>query len=144
MVYFEDLGTVLDLPLNEMESFLESAEHSSAHSDDVRNFETVETNGPTVVLAFERKFDGTWGKSRTRMTMFPPYCAFVEEIEGVFAGSRFVVLHRPHGAKTQVDVFGDAQCKSKNPEQLRAIWLDMLAKAHDEDVATLRKIRDRK
>ena len=144
MVYFEDLGTTLDIPLDEMESFLESTEHSSAHSDDVRNFETVETNGPTVVLAYERKFDGKWSKLRTRMTSFPPYCAFVEEIEGVFAGSRFVVVHRPDGAKTRVDVFGEAQCKTKSPEQLRTLWLNMLAKAHDEDLATLRKIRDRR
>ena len=143
MVYFEDLGTVLDLPLEEMESFLGSAEHSSAHSDDVRNFEVVETNGPTIVLAYERKLDGTWGKSRTRMTTFPPYGAFVEEIEGVFAGSRFVVVHRPEGAKTRVDVFGEAHCKTKSPEELRSYWLDMLAKAHDEDVATLQRLRDR-
>ena len=144
MVYFEDLGTTLDLPLDEMESFLESAEHSVAHSDEVRNFETVETNGPTIVLAYERKLDGKWSKSKTRMTTCSPYGAFIEELEGVFAGSRFVVTHRPEGAKTRVDVFGDIQCKTKSPEQLRALWLDMLAKAHDEDLATLRKIRDRR
>ena len=144
MVYFEDLGTTLDIPLEEMESFLESVEHSSAHSDDVRNFEMVESSGPSIVLAYERRLDGTWSRSKTRMTSFPPYCAFIEEIEGVFAGSRFVVVHRPEGSKTRVDVFGDAQCKTKSPEQLRVIWLEMLAKAHDEDLATLQKIRARK
>lgn len=143
MVYFEDLGTTLDISIDDMEAFLESEDHSSAHSDDVRNFEVVETAGPAIVLQYERKFDGQWGKSRTRVTSFPPYCRFIEEIEGVFAGSRFVGVHRPDGAKTRVELFGDVQCQTKSPEQLRTLWLAMLAKAHDEDVESLRKFRNR-
>jgi hypothetical protein len=144
MAYFEDMGTTLNVSLDEMESFLESEEHSSAHSDDVRNFEVVETAGPTIVLTYERKFDGQWTKSKTRLTSFPPYCRCVEEIEGVFAGSRFFVVHRPDGANTRVDVFGDIQCQGRSPEQIRKLWLDILAKGHDEDVAKLRKFRERK
>ncbi|MGA7861443.1 MAG: hypothetical protein WCB19_06260 [Thermoplasmata archaeon] len=144
MVYFEDMGTTIEVPLDELGSFLESEEHSSAHSDDVRNFKVVENAGPTIVLTYERKFDGHWKKSSTRVTSFPPYCRCIEEIEGDFAGSRFVVVHRPDGAKTRVDVFGDIQCKGGSPEQIRKLWLDILAKSHDEDVATLRKLRDRR
>ena len=139
MVYFEDTGTTLDVSLDELESFMESDDHSSTHSDDVRNFEVVDTAGPTIVLTYERKFDGQWKKSRTRVTSFPPYCRWIEEIEGVFAGSRFVGLHRPDGAKTRVDLFGDIQCKGRSPEETRTLWLDVLGKAHDEDVAALRK-----
>ena len=144
MVYFEDLGTSLDISLDEMESFLDSEEHSSVHGDDVRNFEVVESSGPTIVVTFERKFDGEWRKSRTRLTSFPPYCRFVEELEGVFAGSRFVGVHRPDGAKTRVELFGDIRCTLRSPEQTRALWLDILAKSHEEDLAALRQFRDRK
>jgi hypothetical protein len=144
MVYVEDMDTTLEIPMDELERLLESDEHSSAHSDDVRNFEVLETTGPTVVLTYERKLDGQWKRSGTRVTSFPPYCRWIEEIEGDFAGSRFVVIHRPDGAKTRVDVFGDIQCKGRSPEQIRTLWLDTLVKAHAEDLAALRKFRDRR
>jgi hypothetical protein len=144
MVYVEDMGTILDVNLKELASFLESEEHSSAHSDDVRNFQVVETSGPTVVLTFERNLDGQWKKSSSRITSFPPYCRGIEEFEGDFAGSRFVSIHRPEGARTRVDFFGDIQCKGKSPEETRTLWLNSLAKAHAEDVASLKRFRDRK
>jgi hypothetical protein len=144
MVYVEDMGTTLDISLKELESFLESDEHSSAHSGDVRNFQVVETSGPTVVLTFERNLDGQWKRASSRITSFPPYCRCIEELEGDFAGSRFVGIHRPDGARTRVDVFGDFQCKGKSPEETRTLWLSMLAKAHEEDLAHLRRFWDRK
>ena len=144
MVYVEDMGTILEVPMADMESFLESVEHSSTHSEDVRNFEVVESTGPTIVLSYERKHDGHWKKSGTRVTSFAPFCRWVEELEGDFAGSRFVVVHRPDGAKTRVDVFGDIQIKGKSPEQIRTLWLGILAKTQSEDEAALRKFRDRK
>jgi hypothetical protein len=143
MVYFEDMGTTLEIPFDQMGAFLESEEHGAAHSDDVRNFEVVESTGPTIVLAYERKFDGQWRRAGTRVTSFPPYCRCIEEIEGDFAGSRFVVVHRPDGPRTRVDVFGDVQCKGRSPEQIGKLWLETLAKSHNEDVAALGKIRDR-
>jgi len=143
MVYVEDMGTTLDIRLEDIESFLESEEHGSAHTDDVRNFQVVETSGPTVVLTFERNLEGRWTKSGSRITFFRPYCRWIEEIEGVFAGSRFVGIHRPDGAKTRVDLFGDIQCKGKTPEETRTLWLNILAKTHEEDVASLQRFRDR-
>jgi hypothetical protein len=97
-----------------------------------------------VVLTFERNLDGRWQRSSSRITSFPPYCRWIEEFEGDFAGSRFVVVHRPEGAKTRVDFFGDIQCKGKSPEQIRKYWQSTLDKAHDEDLAALRKFRNRK
>jgi len=142
MVYVEDMGTVIEASLTELESFLESEEHSSTHSDDVRNFRVVETSGPTVVLTFERNLDGRWKKSSSRITSFPPYCRWIEEIEGDLAGSRFVSIHRPEGARTRVDLFGDIQWKGKSPEETRILWLNLLAKTHEEDVASLKRFRD--
>jgi hypothetical protein len=144
MVYVEDMGTVFDISLKEVESFLESEEHSSAHPDDVRNFQVVESSGPTVVLTFERRLDGQWKKARSRITSFPPYCRWIEELEGDFAGSRFVGIHRPEGARTRIDIFGEIQCKGKSAEETRTLWLAMLAKTHEEDVASLKRFRDRK
>jgi hypothetical protein len=144
MVYVEDMGTILDISFKDLESFLESEEHSSTHSDDVRNFQVVETSGPTVVLSFERHLDGRWKKASSRITSFPPYCRCIEEVEGVFAGSRFVGIHRPDGERTRVDLFGDIQCKGKSPEETRTLWLNMLAKSHEEDLASLKRFRDRR
>ena len=144
MVYVEDMGTILEVSLKELESFLESEEHFTTHSDDVRNFKVVETSGPTVVLTFERHLDGQWKKARSRITSFPPYCRCVEELEGDFAGSRFVGIHRLDGDRTRVDLFGDFQCQGKSPEETRALWLNILAKAHEEDLASWKRFRDRR
>ncbi|HEY6238708.1 MAG TPA: hypothetical protein VIZ68_05950 [Thermoplasmata archaeon] len=144
VVYVEDIGTTLDIPFDQLEAFLDSAEHSDAHPDDTRNFNVVEHAGETIVLTFERKLDGQWGKSSSRVRSFPPYCRCVEEFEGVFAVSRFVSIHRPEGTRTRVEIFGDIQCKGRNPEEVRTLWLGILAKSHDEDLAALRKYRSRR
>jgi hypothetical protein len=143
MVYFEDTGSTLDIALDEMDTFLDSDEHGAVHSDDVRNFEVVENNGATVAVTYERRFEGDWKKAKTRITSFPPYCRCIEELEGVFAGSRFVVIHRPAGSITRVEVFGEVRCAGKDPEELRRLWLDLLAKAQDDDVRALRQYRAR-
>jgi hypothetical protein len=144
MVYFEDFGTTLDVSFDEIGAFMEFDEHLNFHAEDVRNFSVVETAGPTVVIAYERRIDGVWKKSGTRMVSFPPYCSFIEEIEGDLAGSRWVLLHRPDGAKTRVEAFGDIQCKGKSPDQTRKFWQATMEKVHNEDLAALRKFRDRR
>ena len=143
MVYVEDLGTPLEIPFDQLEPFLDSPEHEAAHRDDVRNFVVVENAGPKVVVTYERKFDGEWGKSSTRMFSFPPHCVCVEELEGVFAGSRFVGIRRPESGGTRIDLFGDIQCKLRTPEETRTLWLAILAKSHQADVAALGKYRAR-
>ena len=143
MVYFEDLGTTIDIPFDQLDGFLDSPEHGAAHADDVRNFEVVETHGSTIVLPFERKFEGRWGTSSSRIASFPPYCVCVEEIAGVFAGSRFVGIRRPDGSATRVEVFGDVRCEGRTPEELRALYLGILAKSHEEDLVALRTYRAR-
>jgi hypothetical protein len=144
MVYFEDLGTTLDVPFEEMGAFMEFDEHLAFHAEDVRNFEVVESTGPTVVITYERRIEGNWKRSGTRMTSFPPYCSFIEETEGDLAGSRWVLLHRPDGAKTRIELFGDIQCKGKSPDETRKFWQATMDKTHSEDLAALRRFRDRK
>lgn len=143
MVYFEDLDTPFDVSMEDFEQWDDSEEHASAHADAVRNFEVVENAGPAIVVTYERKFRGRWGRSRTRIMSFPPYCRFIEELEGEFSGSRFVGIHRPAGRGIKIDVFGDVRSKSMSGEQLRKYWLDVLARTHEEDVAALRAFRDR-
>lgn len=143
MVYFEDMDTTFDVSMEDFESWNDSEEHSSIHSDVVRNFDLVENAGNVIVVTYERNVNGQWGKSRTRMTSFPPYCRVIEELEGEFAGSKFFGVHRPHGEKMKLDIFGDIQSKSMSGEQLRIYWLGVLAKSYDEDVASLKAFRSR-
>lgn len=144
MVYFEDMDTTFDISMVDYEAWSDSEEHSSVHSDVVRNFELVENAGNVVVVTYERNFKGQWGKSRTRVTSFPPYCRLIEELDGEFAGSRFVGVHRPHGEKMKIDIFGDIQSKSLSGEPLRQYWLAVLAQSYDEDMTSLRAFRDRR
>lgn len=143
MVYFEDMDTPFDISMDELGSWDDSPEHASVHSGAVRGFEVVETSGPSIVVTYERMFKGLWGRSRTRITSFPPYCRFIEELEGEFAGSRFVGVHRPDGKRIRIDIFGDIESRSMSGEPLRKYWLEVLASTHTEDVAALKKFRSR-
>jgi hypothetical protein len=140
MVYFEDLGTTFDLPFEQMGAFMQFEGHLPMH-DEVRNFEVVEANGPTVVIRYERKIDGEWVKSGTRMTGFAPYGSFLEEIEGDLAGSKWVLLHRPDGAKTRIELYGDIQLKGKSPEEARRYWQATMDKTHAQDLAALERFK---
>lgn len=143
MVYFEDMDTPFEVSMEGLAGWDDSEEHAAAHSGSVRNFEVVENAGASIVVTYERNIGGVWQKARTRVTSFPPYCRFIEELEGEFAGSRFVGLHRPDGPRIMIDIFGDIQSKSMSGEALRKYWLDVLATTHDEDLSSLRRFRSR-
>ncbi|HZY92671.1 MAG TPA: hypothetical protein VFG07_07900 [Thermoplasmata archaeon] len=143
MVYFEDLDTPFDISMEDLPSWDDSEEHAAAHAGAVRNFEVVETAGSAIVVTYERNIRGVWQKARTRVTSFPPYCRFIEELEGEFAGSRFVGGHRPDGTRMKIDIYGDIQSKTMTGETLRKYWLEVLATSHAEDVAALRAFRKR-
>ena len=143
MVYFEDMDTPFDVSGEDFASWDDSEEHANAHSGAVRNFEVVETAGPALVVTYERSILGEWQKARTRVTSFPPYWRMIEELEGEFAGSKFMVARRPDGSRIKIDVYGDIQSTSMSGEELRKYWLGVLATTHDEDLSSLKKFRDR-
>ncbi len=141
MTYFEDSGDSIPLPIEVVVKFLNSPEHGRAHAKDVRNFKVVKTEGRTMTLSFERFRDGRWTPALSRLTTFPPYCFFVEELKGTYAGTRFVGIHRPAGKRTRVDIFGDVRSRVYSPAEAKRRLLRTLGDAHREDLAAIRAWR---
>jgi hypothetical protein len=143
MTYFEDTGTILDASIEQVWEYLASERHAPAHAGSARNFEVRETVGSTSVIWGERLVDGQWKPFLTRSTDFPPFCVCNEEVEGDFAGSKFVLLYRPQGKVTLVDVYGDIQARTLPPAEAHRRFLATLQAAYEEDAAALREFRHR-
>ena len=137
MVFFEDQGAIIDAPIEEVWEYLYSAEHGPAHRESARNFEVKETIGATSLVSAERRVRGQWQPFVSKSTDYPPLCIVNEEVEGDFAGTKFVVLYTPEGRVTRVDVFGDVQSKVYAPDEARRLFLEMLQGAYEDDAARM-------
>lgn len=144
MVYFEDLGAMIDAPVTTVWEYLLSEDHGGAHSGSARNFQVKETVGSTSVISGERFFNGKWSAFLTKSTDFPPFCICNEEVQGDFAGTKFVLVYRPRGSQTQVDVFGDIQSNAFDAESARSHFLKLLEGAHNDDVAAIAVYRKKR
>jgi hypothetical protein len=141
MTYFEDTGTVIDAPIDDVSRYLVSEHHGAAHSSSARNFEVKETAGASGVIAAERFLDGRWSPFLGRSTDFPPFCVCNAEIEGDFAGTKFVLVYRPEGRRTRIDLYGGVRSNVFDAETARRKFLRLLEGAYDEDAAAMRKCR---
>jgi hypothetical protein len=141
MVFFEDTGAVLDAPIDRVWKYLTSPEHGPAHAGSARNFEVRETIGRTAVVAAERRHRGSWSKFVSHSTDFPPLCTVNEEVEGEFAGTRFVVVYRPEGNVTRVDVFGDVRSPVYAEVEARRLFLELMQGAYEDDEKAIRLLR---
>lgn len=141
MTYFEDTGSVIEAPIDEVWEYLVSDDHGKAHARNARSFEVRETVGPMSIVAAERLLNGRWSTFVTKSTDFPPFCVCNEEVEGDFAGTKFVLLYRPDGPLTRVDVYGDVRSSTLDPESARQTFLELLAGAYDDDMRAMRARR---
>jgi hypothetical protein len=144
MVYFEDTGSVIEAPIEFVWEYLVSEQHGPVHSKSARKFELKETVGPTSLVSAERYLNGKWSTFVSKSTDFAPFCICNEEVEGDFAGSKFVLLYRPKGNRTQVDVYGDVQSKVFTPDEAKKTYLKLLENAYEEDVSVISKLHKKR
>jgi hypothetical protein len=142
MVHFEDAGSILDAPLETVWKYRVSDLHGRAHHARARNFELLETGGGPALVSAERLLDGRWKRFVSRSADYPPLCIVNEEVEGEFAGTKFVLLYRPVGQRTRVDVIGDVQSPTFSPEVAKGKFLETLAEAYEDDVVGIRQLLD--
>jgi len=139
MTYFEDTGNIIDAPIELVWAYLSSEHHGPAHAGSARNFDVKETVGSTAVISADRLMNGRWARFVSKSTDFPPLCICNEEVEGDFAGSKFILVYRPKGNQTQVDVYGDVRSSGMDPNTARAAFLKLLEGAYLEDVLAIAK-----
>jgi hypothetical protein len=143
MAFIEDKGAILDASIEEVWQYLTSEGHGLAHRGNARNFAVKETIGDTQVVAAERKVHGEWSAFVTKSTDYPPLCIVNEEVEGDFAGSKYVIVYTPEGKVTRVDVYADVRSRVHAPEQAHRLFLELLQAAYEDDVAQMRADRAR-
>lgn len=141
MVYFEDTGAYFDAPIDFVWKYLVSPDHGPAHRGSARNFEIREQAGAAPLIAAERKLDGRWSPFVSTSADYPPLCVCNREVEGDFAGSQFVIVYKPEGERTRVDVYGDVQSKRFPPAEAKRKFLALLAGAYEDDLAAIRRLR---
>jgi hypothetical protein len=142
MVYFEDTGTIIEAPVEFVWKYLVSEEHGPAHSKSARNFQVKETVGSTAMVSAERYLNGKWSTFVSKSSDFPPFCVCNEEVEGDFAGTKFIILYRPQGDQTRVDVYGDIQSKVFGPDDAKRIFLKLLEDAYLDDASAMSRVRN--
>jgi hypothetical protein len=141
MTYFEDRGTVLDAPLGVVWDFIEKDEefHPKAHAATLRNFEAKDLSEVTQLIHCEVLWGGHWRKMVTRFTSIRPAVRINEELEGPYAGSKFVLLYSPQGRKTAVDILCYMHSTERSPKEIKRETLRTFAKSHAEDLPYLRR-----
>jgi hypothetical protein len=104
VVFLRDDG-VFDAPLNEIWRFLGSgAEHERAHGHRGVRREVLGENSGNY--SWEQPFDGAAVRFTMRWTEFVPVGVGYDVTEGPFVGSRFFLIYRPDGPRTEVSIVG--------------------------------------
>jgi hypothetical protein len=132
-------GSKFDAPLDVVWKYLQSPEaHGGAHRNS-RNREMKPLNESSFIVSWEQNMNGNWVKVANKITVFPPLGMAAEAIEGPMAGSKMFTVYTPHGAKTEVSVFGDMQAHSVPPAQLEAMVRGAWEMAFNEDSVGIRE-----
>ncbi len=93
-----------DVPLDVLWEFMDWEGHGEAHEKSGRNFEILDRSPRGTLLTYETFRGGAWRKVKAWSLDFPPLGRFVEEIEGLYAGTQLVFLYTPVGARTRLDI----------------------------------------
>lgn len=136
-----DVGTVLDAPIDVVWDYImrDSEFHPQAHRGVLKNFKWEKLDDKTVMTSCDVFRAGRWMRLKARSTTVEPYVRFNEELTGPYAGTTFILLYRPRGNKTAVDVFGELVSETLSPGDLEREWMQILSETLDQDAPFLAK-----
>jgi uncharacterized membrane protein len=144
MVFFEDHGTLINAPIEVVWEYWATEEHQRAHVGTLRHVQVEALSPWTSLVTAERSHKGRWSKFVTRSTVFAPVAIANEEIEGLFAGSKFIMLYSPHGRQTRVDVIGELQSPTFPEKEISREFEAALGASYDEDTPHVEAFAKRK
>jgi hypothetical protein len=139
MVFINDEGSEFKASMNKIWKYNQAATghiHPSMHNLQVSQegastlftYETVSPNGSTE-------------KRRTRVTPLFPVGSWIEELQGRFAGSKYINYYVPKGDKTEVRVVGEWTSDTIPQDKLKQAVLDHLKVIYEEDVQSLERFQ---
>lgn len=136
-------GSKFDAPVDVIWKYLsDPAAHGGAHRNS-RNRSMQPVTDNSFVVSWEQNMNGTWVKVSNKITVFPPLGMAAEALEGPLAGSKMFTVYTPHGAKTEVSVFGDMQSSVLPPGQLEGVVRAAWESAFNEDSQGIRDFAKR-
>jgi hypothetical protein len=134
-------GSKFDATLEEIWKYLQSPEaHGGAHKSS-RNRAMKPLTDTSFVVSWEQEVNGNWVKVANRVSVFPPLGMVAEAIEGPLAGSKTMTVYTPHGAQTEVSIFGEMQSPIVPAAQLETMVRRAWENAFNEDLAGLREFK---
>ncbi len=136
-------GSEFDASVEVVWKYLQDPQaHSGAHRNS-RNRTMQPLTDNSFIVSWEQNVNGNWVKVANKITVFPPLGMASEALEGPLAGSKIFTVYTPHGAKTEVSVYGDMQSAVVPAAQIegavRAAW----EAAYSEDSAGIREFAKR-
>ena len=136
-------GSKFDAPLDVVWKYLQSPEaHGGAHKGS-RNRAMKPLTDTSFVVSWEQNMGGNWVKVANRITVFPPLGMVAEAIEGPMTGTKMFTVYTPHGSKTEVSVFADAQSSAVPPAQLEPMIRGAWEMAFNEDAEGIREFHQK-
>jgi hypothetical protein len=132
-------GSKFDAPLDVLWKYLQHPEaHGGAHRS-TRNRAMKPLTDSSFVVSWEQNMNGNWVKVANRITVFPPLGSVIEAVEGPMAGSKMFTVYTPHGAKTEVSIFGEMQSAVLPASQLETAVRGAWENAFNEDSVGIRE-----
>jgi hypothetical protein len=132
-------GSKFDAPLDVLWKYLQHPEaHGGAHRS-TRNRAMKPLTDSSFVVSWEQNMNGNWVKVANRITVFPPLGSVIEAVEGPMAGSKMFTVYTPHGAKTEVSIFGEMQSAVLPASQLETAVRGAWENAFNEDSAGIKE-----
>ena len=136
-------GSKFDAPIEVLWKYLQDpSAHGDAHRSS-RNRAMKPLTDTSFVVSWEQNMNGNWVKVANRITVFPPLGMVAEALEGPMAGSKMFTVYTPHGAKTEVSVYGEMQSPVLPPAQLESAVRSGWEMAFNEDSAGIREFAKR-
>ena len=138
MVYVRDEGSEFEAPIDFVWRYIFGGEaHDSAHKT-TRNPKFKQVSDITIEYGSVRYLRGKWAPDRLRITMVEPISVTTEWLEGVLAGSKFVYVYSPRGAKTRIDVYGEFTSKTLPPDEVEAAAREFLETEFSADAPVIK------
>lgn len=138
MVFILDEGSVFKAPLGKVWQLAQS-EGVHRHLSQLNPQRSMEGEHP--VLSFDTKMpDGKLVRNKIRMTIVPPVGFVLEYVGGPLEGTKLMQYYIPKGNETGATVVGEAKSAMMPDAQLKAIVLQGLEVAFNEDQENLKKL----
>ncbi len=137
MVYVEELGTLLDAPIDIVWEYMASEQHDLAHRDGLRYLTVKELTPSSRRIDAERRRQGRWERFAGRTTDLAPVGILNEELDSSMTGTAMALVYSPRGGKTQVDVYGEIVSSTIPERELAREAREIVESACTDDLAGL-------